>query len=56
MHFFEVYKTLEHKVTTVREVCGREEAVRVIARSIESYQKIFGQNKAGQKDKRKKEG
>ena len=36
-HFFEVYKTLEHKTTTVREVCGREEALRVMQRSIEGY-------------------
>ena len=56
MHFFEVYKTLEHKVTTVKEVCGREEAVKVIARSIENYQKVFVINKAVQKGKAKEKG
>jgi len=40
-HFFEVYKTLENTETSVTEVGGREEAVRVIAESIESYKKSF---------------
>lgn len=38
-HFFEVYKTLEEKITVVEEICGREEAIEVIKRNIESYDK-----------------
>lgn len=38
-HFFEVYKALEHKVTTVNEVLHREEAEKIIAQSIENYEK-----------------
>ncbi|WP_207724767.1 inorganic diphosphatase [Thermanaerosceptrum fracticalcis] len=40
-HFFEVYKQLEHKITSVKEVLGREEAVRTIAEAIGSYQQKF---------------
>lgn len=36
-HFFEVYKMLEQKVTVVDEICGREEAMKVIKKSIKSY-------------------
>ena len=41
MHFFEVYKMLEHKTTTIKESNGCEEAVRIIERSIVHYQKVF---------------
>ncbi len=42
-HFFEVYKTLEEKDTTVNEIMGREEAERVIEDCIASYkEKILG--------------
>ena len=41
MHFFEVYKVLEHKKTTVREIMGRERAVRIIQKSIDLYHKTF---------------
>ena len=41
-HFFQVYKTLEHKETTGFEVLGRKEALRIIEESIVSYQEIFG--------------
>ncbi len=40
-HFFEVYKNLENGDTSVIEVCGREEAVKVIANCIELYKKSF---------------
>jgi len=40
-HFFEVYKMLEHKTTTVRETCGRSEAVNVVKRCIACYKKKF---------------
>lgn len=38
MHFFEVYKTLEHKVTTVKEVCHKDEAFEIIDRCIKHYE------------------
>lgn len=37
MHFFEVYKTLEHKKTTVKEIMGREEAIAVVKKCIDAY-------------------
>ena len=43
MHFFEVYKTLEHKQTTVREIAHRDEAIDIIAKCIEAYREKFGQ-------------
>lgn len=42
MHFFEVYKTLEHKQTTVKEICHRDEAVEIIKKCVRAYQKKFG--------------
>ncbi len=42
-HFFEVYKTLENKDTSVNEVMGRQEAERVIESCIKAYkEKILG--------------
>ena len=41
MHFFEVYKTLEHKTTTVNEILHRDEAVDCIHKCIAEYKKIF---------------
>ena len=38
-HFFEVYKTLEQKVTVVDEICGREEALEIIQKNIDAYDK-----------------
>ena len=43
MHFFEVYKTLEHKQTTVKEICHRDEAVDIINKCLENYKKQFGE-------------
>ena len=45
MHFFEVYKTLEHKQTTVKEICHRDEAVDIINKCLEDYKKVFGKRK-----------
>ncbi len=41
-HFFEVYKYLEGKVTTVEEICGRDVAIAVIEENLARYQRIFG--------------
>ena len=41
MHFFEVYKQLEGKKTTVDKVYGREEAEKIIKQSIECYKEKF---------------
>ena len=42
MHFFEVYKQLEEKQTVVEKVLGREEAERIIQKSIDNYNAKFG--------------
>lgn len=39
MHFFEVYKSLEHKKTTVREIAHRAEALAIIDKCIKAYEK-----------------
>ena len=41
MHFFEVYKVLEHKTTSVKEIMGSEYAVGVVRKCIENYQKLI---------------
>ena len=41
MHFFEVYKQLEGKKTTVDKIMGREEAKKIIQDAIENYKKEF---------------
>lgn len=43
MHFFEVYKQLEEKQTAVEEICGRQEAERIIEASIKNYNEKFEQ-------------
>ncbi len=43
MHFFEVYKKLEHKETAVKEICHRDEAVKIIGKCIELYDKKYGE-------------
>ena len=40
-HFFSVYKQLESKSTTVRDIGGPVEAVAVIERAIENYKAHF---------------
>ena len=42
MHFFEVYKTLEHKKTTVKEIAHRDEAVEIVKKCIQNYKEKFG--------------
>ncbi len=41
MHFFEVYKALEHKVTTVKEVCHKYESIGIIRKCINAYNDKF---------------
>lgn len=40
-HFFNVYKTLEGKNTQVMSCLGKEEAIKIIKKSIDSYQEKF---------------
>lgn len=41
MHFFEVYKSLEHKSTTVKEICNAQAAVDIIEKCINLYQEKY---------------
>lgn len=41
MHFFEVYKALENKSTTVEKICGKGEAVEIIAKCMKAYDKKY---------------
>ncbi len=41
-HFFSVYKTLEKKETVVNDIHGKDEAIKIIAQTIEAYKKHFG--------------
>ncbi len=41
-HFFSVYKTLEGKETIVKGISGREESIKVIQNTINSYNAKFG--------------
>lgn len=41
VHFFRVYKSLEHKETTILEVLGRNDAENVIEEAIEQYKIKF---------------
>ena len=40
-HFFSVYKSLENKETAVNEVEGREQAIKIIAETIENYKNQY---------------
>lgn len=42
MHFFEVYKNLEHQQTTVKEICHKSDAVGIIHKCIANYAREFG--------------
>ncbi len=44
MHFFEVYKQLEGKKTTVDEMLGREDAKDIIQSCMKTYDEIFGKD------------
>lgn len=37
MHFFEVYKMLEHKQTTVKEICHKYEAIEIVRKCMGLY-------------------
>ena len=41
-HFFSVYKTLEKKETVVNDIHDKNEAIKIIAQTIEAYKKKFG--------------
>ena len=41
MHFFEVYKSLEHKNTAVKEICHKEDAINIIEKCIVSYKNFM---------------
>lgn len=45
MHFFEVYKMLEHKTTAVKEVCHKHEAIYIVRKCIEAYKKAYAGKK-----------
>ncbi len=45
MHFFEVYKKLEHKKTTVKEICQRDEAIDIIEKCMRLYDEALAQGK-----------
>lgn len=42
MHFFEVYKALEHKVTSVKEICHRDCAIASIKKCMAFYEEKYG--------------
>ena len=44
-HFFEVYKALEHKHTAVKEVLGREDAIRIVKEALIRYDECFEDGK-----------
>ena len=41
MHFFEVYKQLEGKQTSVDKMLGRKEAEEIIEKCIKNYEQKF---------------
>ena len=41
MHFFEVYKMLEHKQTAVKEICHKYEAIECVRKCIAMYGEKF---------------
>ena len=41
MHFFEVYKQLENKTTSVDKMLGRKEAEEIIEKSMQNYKEKF---------------
>ena len=45
MHFFEVYKQLEGKKTTVDQILGVEEAKKIIEKCMANYKNKFIDNK-----------
>ena len=43
-HFFAIYKNLENKETAVNEVSGKEAAIQIIEKSIQSYKEKYCNN------------
>lgn len=41
MHFFEVYKALEHKTTTVKNICHKYQAIEIIRKCLDMYKVKF---------------
>ena len=41
MHFFKVYKHLENKQTAVKEIMGRNEAIKIVNSAIDNYNEKF---------------
>ncbi|MDE5562702.1 MAG: inorganic diphosphatase [Clostridiales bacterium] len=41
MHFFEVYKVLEHKTTAVKEIAHKKHAIEIIKKCIDNYNKKY---------------
>ena len=41
MHFFTVYKQLEHKQTAVKELFDKKEALQIISEAITSYNEYY---------------
>ncbi|MDR1002594.1 MAG: inorganic diphosphatase [Oscillospiraceae bacterium] len=41
-HFFQVYKTLEGSHTSVQEILGKEDAVKIVDECIDRYDTVFG--------------
>ncbi len=46
MHFFEVYKMLEHKTTTVKEICHMYEAIEIVRKCMKNYDEKFPDGQA----------
>ena len=46
MHFFEVYKALEHKVTAVKEICHKYEAIEIIRKCLAKLRRKIRQTAA----------
>jgi inorganic pyrophosphatase len=44
-HFFQVYKELENKETIVDEISGHKDAIKIIQKAIENYDKMIKGNK-----------
>ena len=40
-HFFQVYKELEGKATAVREAKGQKEAIKVIRKAMDNYERVY---------------
>ena len=41
MHFFEVYKALEHKTTTVKNICHKYQAIEIIRKCLGMYKSKY---------------